>query len=146
MCLRGASEVANKVFRVTSDKNLVGFAAWVPVLGGKAASVKKAIKKAADPRMRHYWDAKGQLAKSFRGPLALQGPAWDVYLIYPPGVRWKGSVPPSPTFWMHQLSRDPSAPKSKRFNAAAFHKRLLVVLAGNAGRPGRSTKSIRSTR
>lgn len=28
---------------------------------------------------------------------------WDVYLLYPPGVRWEGSTPPRPAFWMHQL-------------------------------------------
>ena len=32
-------------------------------------------------------------------------PAWDVYLAYPPGVRW-GEQPPAPAFWHHQLGDD----------------------------------------
>jgi hypothetical protein len=30
-------------------------------------------------------------------------PAWDVYLVYEPGIEWNGSAPPEPTFFMHQL-------------------------------------------
>jgi hypothetical protein len=30
--------------------------------------------------------------------------AWDVYLVYPPGVVWEGETPPSPAAFMHQLS------------------------------------------
>jgi hypothetical protein len=39
----------------------------------------------------------------FRGPLNMTSDVWDVYLLYPPGVRWEGSIPPAPMYWMHQL-------------------------------------------
>ena len=33
--------------------------------------------------------------------------AWDVYLLFAPGIEWKDHPPP-PSFWMHQLySVDP---------------------------------------
>ena len=44
--------------------------------------------------------------------LSLREPAWDVYLLYPAGIRWETEVPPSPAFWMHQLS-DPVAAEDR---------------------------------
>lgn len=40
--------------------------------------------------------------------LGLREPAWDVYLLFSTGIRWDTELPPSPAFWMHQLS-DPVA-------------------------------------
>lgn len=28
--------------------------------------------------------------------------AWDIYLFYPPGIRWE-AAPPAPAAWFHQL-------------------------------------------
>ena len=44
--------------------------------------------------------------------LGLREPAWDVYLLYPAGIPWDPEVPPSPAFWMHQLS-DPVASEDR---------------------------------
>jgi len=33
----------------------------------------------------------------------LEEPAWDVHLLYNPGINWDAQQPPSPTFWMQQL-------------------------------------------
>ncbi len=41
--------------------------------------------------------------------LGLNRTAWDVYLLYAPGVKWIGDQPPMPTFWMHQLYPDTGA-------------------------------------
>ena len=30
-------------------------------------------------------------------------PAWDVYLVYAPGIHWEGKEPPRPTYFQHQL-------------------------------------------
>lgn len=32
--------------------------------------------------------------------------AWDGYLLFPPEIEWKDK-PPEPSYWMHQLPRDP---------------------------------------
>jgi len=61
-----------------------------------------------DHRLQHWWDEPGSTSQAFKAALGLQGPAWDLYLLYPPGARWDGELPPAPVFWMHQLS-DPGA-------------------------------------
>jgi hypothetical protein len=49
------------------------------------------------------------VGKLFRAALDLHEIAWDVYLIYKPGIIWEGQQPPHPTFWIHQLDEaDPS--------------------------------------
>jgi hypothetical protein len=60
----------------------------------------------SDKRARHFWDAAGVLPPLFQRPLGLPDRrlAWDVYLIYPPGTRWKDE-PPAPLYWEHQLAR-----------------------------------------
>lgn len=57
-----------------------------------------------DDRVHHWWDGGRELSSLFGQALGLQGRAWDVYLLYRPGVRWKEHVPPGPSFWMHQLA------------------------------------------
>jgi hypothetical protein len=32
--------------------------------------------------------------------------AWDVYLLFAPGIRWE-KAPPEPTSWMHRLGHGP---------------------------------------
>jgi hypothetical protein len=43
------------------------------------------------------------LARAAPGSLA-----WDVYLVYPPGVEWNGRTPPRPGYFMHQLNQLPA--------------------------------------
>jgi hypothetical protein len=62
----------------------------------------------SDDRVQHWWDEDKEMSRLFAQTLSLQGPAWDVYLLYSPGISWEEEVPPVPSFWMHQLS-DPAA-------------------------------------
>jgi hypothetical protein len=103
MCLRGASEVETKVFAHEPSPALRGYAVWVPASGGRAADVPSATTTANDPRIRQLWDERGVELTAFRAPLHLSSDAWDVYLIYAPGVRWQGATPPAPSYFMHQL-------------------------------------------
>ena len=56
-----------------------------------------------DVRISQGWDASLDIGKLFGATLDLHQIAWDVYLIYKPGVTWDAQQPPPPTFWMHQL-------------------------------------------
>ncbi len=56
-----------------------------------------------DDRAKHIWDSERQFGELFAKTLNLEGVAWDVYLLYAPGVTWIEDEPPEPTFWMHQL-------------------------------------------
>ena len=56
----------------------------------------------------HYWEDSGIVGKLYEQTLGIEGHyAWDVWMIYKPGVRWTGAHPPKPDFAMHQLSRLP---------------------------------------
>lgn len=53
-------------------------------------------------------------------------PAWDVYLVYPPGTEWKGNKPPKPAYFMHQLVG--RLPDNRRLNGEALAAKLRDVL------------------
>jgi hypothetical protein len=76
---------------------------WVPAAGGRASDVPAATARASDARIRQLWDERGLELTVFRAPLRLTQDAWDVYLVYAPGVRWPGAIPPAPSYFMHQL-------------------------------------------
>lgn len=56
-----------------------------------------------DPRVRYYWDGDKIAGRSFGKMLKIDRDAWDVYLVYSSSAEWSDSLPPTPSFWMHQL-------------------------------------------
>lgn len=91
------------MFDKTADPRLSGFTVWVPKVGGASKDVPEATRVAQDGRLQHYWDEGGGLMAQYTATLNLSEDAWDIYMIYKPGVRWEGVEPPAPDFWMHQL-------------------------------------------
>jgi len=78
---------------------------YVPILeNDNEASVASARKRLPDSRVAFYWDAKGELTKSYSRVLQLgeDRPAWDVYLVFDRTAEWKAE-PPAHRYWMHQL-------------------------------------------
>jgi len=79
------------------------YAVWQPILPSDARfTVGRATKSLPDPRVTHFWDGDNELATSFSPVLAIDGPTWDVYLLYDKGAEWKDS-PPKPVYWQEQL-------------------------------------------
>lgn len=105
-----------------------GYAVWELILRtDDAQSARKSTTILPDTRVRHYWIDGHEVGEMFQAPLGLKGePAWDVYLVYPPGITWKGSSPPKPTYFMHQLR---ALPASKQLNGEALAAKLKKVLA-----------------
>ncbi|MGH9899692.1 MAG: hypothetical protein ACRD63_04165, partial [Pyrinomonadaceae bacterium] len=109
-CIDGASIVQKKVLSQIKDKDVRVYSVWVPILQNDAESVvPEAKKKLSDQRVSHYWDGKGELSKSYTDLLHLKHvstgelvPAWDIYMIFPRDAEWR-DVPPTPSYWMHQL-------------------------------------------
>jgi hypothetical protein len=83
---------------------------WEPMRDGDTpATAAEQAEEVRDPRISQGWDGRRDLGKLFGATLDLHETAWDVYLIYKPGIIWEGLQPPHPTFWMHQLDgADPS--------------------------------------
>lgn len=88
------------------DPSLIVEAIWTPILPSDRGITSDARSRLPDRRVRHWWDRDRWGQTAFRAPLRLPAgtPAWDVYLVYVPGVRWAGEAP-TPEFWMHQLSK-----------------------------------------
>jgi hypothetical protein len=85
------------------DLDLGVFCVWFPMLGGDdEAASRKTSRLLPDARVRHFWSGDQELGKAFQKAMDIPRVAWDVYLVYPPGVRWEGDAP-VPDSWMHQL-------------------------------------------
>ena len=79
------------------------YSVWQPILPTDAKfTVGRATKNLTDPRVTHFWDADNELATSFSPVLGIDGPTWDVYLLYDKDAEWKDS-PPKPIYWQQQL-------------------------------------------
>lgn len=57
----------------------------------------------SDTRINYFWDPEMIAADPFRKKLGLSRFAWDVYMLYDRGEKWKKDSPTEPNFWMHQL-------------------------------------------
>lgn len=116
------------MFEGIAAETLKGYAVWEPILRtDDARGARKATAILPDSRVRHYWTEGQEVGESFQAPLGLKGvAAWDVYLVYPPGIEWKGSRPPKPAYYMHQLAALPSA---RRLNAETLAAKLRDLVA-----------------
>jgi hypothetical protein len=153
-CLRGASEIKEHVLEKIGNDDVRVYAVWLPILSAdKQDRVVVATRRLADPRVRHFWDGAAKLSAEyplilnfeddrpgvdlyslFRRLLALYNdlfqcasnalPAWDVYLLFDRRAEWQ-SEPPTPSFWMHQLTLS----KAKRLKGPAFAREVIRLLA-----------------
>ncbi|MCZ6655995.1 MAG: hypothetical protein O7C67_01750 [Gammaproteobacteria bacterium] len=89
-------------------------------MGASKDDVAEAAALVTGGNATHYWEDSGIVGRLYEKTLGLDGIyAWDVWLVYKPGVRWDAAEPPKPDFAMHQLGRrvDEIMPRleSKRF-------------------------------
>jgi hypothetical protein len=97
--------VQNNVIAQIENEGFVAYAVWEPILRtDDERSSRKAATLFPDEHVISYWVQSRAVGEMFQAPIELTTePAWDVYLVYEPGVEWGGLVPPAPTFFMHQL-------------------------------------------
>ena len=115
------------------------YVVWVPILDtDEGAPDEETRSLVPDERAAHFWDAGGALPKLFNGTLRLPAgyPAWDVYMIYPPGVRWEDE-PPAPAYWQHQLPGVATAPPLDG-ETFAQQVRLIITDEPSGWPPGSS--------
>ena len=109
-CLEGAHIVADGLARAP-DVDVDVLVHWLHALFGDSDEVADGATAVFgdDDRVRHYWEEGDgwSIASTFRPVLGLgdynpERFAWDVYLLYRPGISW-GDVPPLPSALAHNL-------------------------------------------
>lgn len=108
------------------------YSVWVPILwsDGKV-SIPQATKRFTDGRVSHYWDQNKDLVREYSRVLNIDGPAWDVYLLFDKNAEWKDQVP-TPIYWMDQLGLE----NGTRFDADKLGKRVQELIDANKGGAG----------
>lgn len=119
------------VFEDIQSERLKAYAVWEPILRtDNLRGARKATTILPDPRVDHYWIGGHEMGEAFRPALGLKEElAWDVYLVYPPGVEWTGARPPKPTYYVHQLHE---LPESRYLNATTLAKQVRSALSKGA--------------
>lgn len=93
------------VFRNVKHAELTGLIVWVPMVPGDSALEAAELVSSEKRFAMQAWDSRRSIGEVMSKTLGLACPAWDVYLVYKPGVRWTDELPPVPSFWMHQLQK-----------------------------------------
>lgn len=133
-CVNG-QRLMDRIFteEFSEAKALTGFVVWISINGwGSLSEAQLLARETNHTRWTHFWDAEMYAGKLFKAPINLNAEyltAWDVYLIYAPGIHWvEDSPPPKPTFWMHQLSEDSGAEPRRRLDEKIFIDELRSLL------------------
>jgi hypothetical protein len=117
------------LFEEFKNDRLRGVVVWVPILPKDSQQAAEAeASDFTDGRISHIWDADRNLADAFASTLGLQGPAWDVYLLFDAGPEWIGDDPPQPAHWMAQLPERVGAEPERLLQPARFAEELRVRL------------------
>ena len=132
VCQYGAGAL-RVVFDLGQQDNVAGLVSWIPMMDADDRDVATTEAAHLDlAGVEHFWDGERELGDAFSKMLGLTCSAWDVYLLYAPGITWAGDAPPEPTFWMHQLQSARGAPAGLVLNPKSFLERYLGLL-GRAG-------------
>ena len=109
-CQRVQRVVQSVFSKYPDDPRIRGFVVWLPMLRSDSEQAAEMQAGAfVDGRLLQRWDGDRAAGNLIAKRLGLNRTAWDVYLLYAPGVKWIGDQPPMPTFWMHQLYPDTGA-------------------------------------
>lgn len=96
--------VVGRVLKKFSSLDLRTILVWEPMREGDSpVTATHEADTLRDARITQGWDGGKNIGELFGQTLGLHAVAWDVYLVYKAGIKWEGTQPPSPTFWMHQL-------------------------------------------
>jgi len=133
MCQLG-QVVVQQLFETFDHKNLRGLITWLPMLeGDDAEAARRQSELVREGRVTKGWDGERRIGDLFAQTLGLRSTAWDVYLLYPPGVRWDDREPPQPAFWMHQLPEALGADSKLFLDADRLARELRRLLEAPEG-------------
>lgn len=126
MCRWGFSNIVTTLKNTTDDR-VRAYVVWLPIFGGDFRGESLKLSRAfRDKRVSYFTDPKSLTGDLWERVLQTEREtAWDVYLLYAAGARWQEEKPPTPDFWMHQLTGVTKAPN---LDEAEFRKKLKELL------------------
>jgi hypothetical protein len=96
--------VVGRVLKKFSSPQLHAILVWEPMRSDDSpTAATQQAETVRDTRIWQGWNGGKNVGDLFGKTLDLHATAWDVYLLYKPGIKWEDQEPPRPTFWMHQL-------------------------------------------
>lgn len=109
------------------DDRLRTYVVWGPMQGKETRQHAEEVTKfQPDPRATHFWTGAQVVAERLQGPAGLEDElAWDTFLLYPPGPRWEGKMPPEPAHVMHVGK---SLPAADRLNGEKLYERVRELI------------------
>jgi len=143
-CLRGLDDMNRDLLERTVDPRLQTFVVHEPVLGTARASpwsrmavgtdVMKAAELLHNPQVQHYWNSSGAFGQLLSEAVGLKNSeravyAWDVWLIYGPEAKWKGTSPPRPRLLMNQLGALRGSSEFSHLDSHVFAQQVQALLA-----------------
>jgi len=98
------------VASLQDDERIHTFVVHVPTLGAQEEHVPSAMSLLDGPRVSHYWNGTGKLGSDYSATLDIGDTyAWDVWMLYPPGVTWADG-PPMPAYWQQNIGVERANP------------------------------------
>jgi hypothetical protein len=135
-CLSGAGIVGRRVLPRAGEDELAVLVVWGPMFGEETlADARRATSRLAAAGVDHFWTAGDELALEAGARLGLPDgrPAWDSYLVYPPGVAWEGELPPPAA---HFLPGGRNLPEERRFHGERLAAEVVRLAATGAEAAG----------
>ncbi len=130
-CRIGARLTERYVLDAIPAPALRVYVVWLPMSEDDTReTARQAAGDLPDPRVHHFWVGDRSVADAFADTLSMVlEPAWDVFLVYPPGATWTGGKPPAPRFYMH---RSGELPADLQFNAKRLADAVRAVTVNTA--------------
>lgn len=94
---RSGHGVVGQVLKKFSSPKLQAILVWEPMReGGTPVAATQQAGAVQDARITQGWNENRIVGKFFGETLDLHDVAWDVYLVYKPGIKWESQQPPPP--------------------------------------------------
>jgi hypothetical protein len=120
--------VSRYVMKTMDDPRLRLYVVWGPMEEEDTeADARRATINAPDPRATHFWTDDDVLADTWAQVLGVvdDETGYDLYMMFPPGVRWEEKPPVPPYFmWIEKQG----LPKETKFNGVTFAEQVRRFL------------------
>ena len=120
--------IRDDVMKEIPDGRLRLFVIWEPILPKDGVDALDDSSEMVQDEWRalQFWDPNAESGKRIKRlfDLKIVNPAWDVYMLYPPGVKWEREAP-TPAYWMHQLTFMPGGVDERRYGGLRLDAKRL---------------------